>query len=60
MALSETPVVALMAILFAMVSLIGMAHAQTSEAPALSPTSPATSVSPFMALAYWVTFKMHY
>lgn len=52
MALSKAPVVALMAVLFTVVSLIGMAHAQTTEAPAPSPTSPAASVSPCMASAF--------
>jgi sorbitol-specific phosphotransferase system component IIC len=55
MALSKTLVVALMAVLFAVVALIGMAHAQTSEAASLSPTSLAAFVSPCMALAFLAT-----
>ncbi|KAE8021978.1 hypothetical protein FH972_007820 [Carpinus fangiana] len=54
MALSKTSVVALMAVLFAMVSLIGMAHAKTFKAPAPSLTSSAASVSLCMALAFLV------
>jgi hypothetical protein len=48
MALSKTPVVALMAVIFifTVVSLIRVAHAQAAEAPAPTPTSPAASVSP--------------
>jgi hypothetical protein len=52
MALSKTPVVALMAVVFTVVSLIGVAHAQAVEAPAPSPTSPAASVSPCLASAF--------
>jgi hypothetical protein len=46
MALSKTPVVALMAVIFTVVSLIGVAHAQAAEALAPTPTSPAASISP--------------
>lgn len=52
MALSKTPVVALMAVLFTVISLIGVANAQAAESPAPTPTSPAASISPCFASAF--------
>uniref|UniRef100_A0A2N9F7L1 Uncharacterized protein n=1 Tax=Fagus sylvatica TaxID=28930 RepID=A0A2N9F7L1_FAGSY len=55
MALSKASLMALMALLFTALSLIGAAQGQAAESPAPSPASPASAISPCLGSALLAT-----